>query len=97
MWNEREHPTTTQLADAPESAPTDSSRPPELVIREAPGPDVARRSQGLKDFCSGAILISIGFAFGGSVFLGNPGPLDWVFDTLGAAWIAKGLWGLWNS
>jgi len=70
---------------------------PELVIREEARPDLDLRAQGLKDCASGAILISIGFAFGGSVFLGNPGLLDWIFDCLGMFLIAKGVRALYSA
>jgi hypothetical protein len=66
--------------------------PPELVIHEEQGFDAEQRATGIKSVVSGAILIAIGFAFGGSVFLGNPGPLDWFFDGLGTFWVCKGLY-----
>lgn len=46
----------------------------------------------LGDILAGLVLIGIGFTFGGSVFLGNPGPLDYFFDCLGVFWILRGLY-----
>ena len=46
----------------------------------------------LGDILGGLVLIGIGFTFGGSVFLGNPGPLDYFFDCLGIFWLARGLY-----
>ena len=51
-----------------------------------------KTSKGLKDIIAGVVLIGIGFLFGGSVFLGNPGLLDYIFDGLGVFWIAKGIY-----
>jgi hypothetical protein len=51
-----------------------------------------RRQQGVRDMVGGAVLIGIGFLFGGSVFLGNPTFLDWIFDGLGTFWVAKGVY-----
>ena len=50
------------------------------------------RSAGVRDIVSGAVLIGIGFALGGSVFTGDdPTILDWMFDVLGSFWILKGI------
>ena len=43
------------------------------------------------------MLIGVGFAFGGSIFTGNPSFLDWIFDGLGIFWISKGLYMLATS
>jgi len=92
-----------EINDAPDLREQDSVRTspigprPDFVIREEAGADLDLRARGLKDCASGAILISIGFAFGGSVFLGNPGLLDWIFDCLGMFWLAKGLWALYSA
>jgi len=56
-----------------------------------------RKRQGVRDLAAGALLIGIGFLFGGSVFLGNPTILDWVFDGLGTFWVAKGIYFLATS
>lgn len=56
------------------------------------GVDTEKRSRGVKNIVGGAVLIGIGFALGGSVFLGNPSALDWFFDGLGTLWILKGLY-----
>jgi len=54
--------------------------------------DGAVRAAGIRDIVSGAVLIGIGFAMGGSVFTGaDPTILDWMFDLLGAFWIIKGI------
>lgn len=45
----------------------------------------------MRDIVSGAILIGIGFALGGSVFLGDFSPLNFFFDGLGTFFIIKGL------
>ena len=47
--------------------------------------------KGVGDLISGVVIIAIGFTFGGSVFLGNPGPLDYFFDGLGVIWIGRGI------
>lgn len=52
----------------------------------------ARRGQGVRDLVGGAVLIGIGFLFGGSVFMGNPTTIDWIFDGLGTFWVAKGIY-----
>jgi hypothetical protein len=52
------------------------------------------KSKALKDIIAGVVLIGIGFLFGGSVFLGNPGILDYFFDGLGVFWIGKGIYQL---
>ena len=49
---------------------------------------------GIGDIIAGVVLIGIGFLFGGSIFLGNPGPLDYFFDGLGLFWIGKGIYRL---
>ncbi len=97
MLNPRE---TSEAVDVCEPPQRDAPPPPplpEILIRDEPACDVERRAQGLKDCATGAILVSIGLAFGGSVFLGNPGPLDWLFDSLGTFWIAKGLWQIYSA
>lgn len=45
----------------------------------------------MRDIITGAVLIGIGFAFGGSVFLGDFSPLNLLFDGLGTFFIIKGL------
>jgi len=60
--------------------------------RSSPSMAELRRRQGVRDLAGGALLIGIGFLFGGSVFLGNPTILDWVFDGLGTFWAAKGIY-----
>ncbi len=44
----------------------------------------------MRDIITGVVLIGIGFAFGGSVFLGNLDPLNILFDGLGTFFIIKG-------
>ena len=53
-----------------------------------------KSGSGVKDIIAGVVLIGIGFLFGGSVFLGNPGLLDYFFDGLGVFWIGKGIYRL---
>ncbi len=48
--------------------------------------------KGIGDIIAGVALIAIGFTFGGSVFLGNPGLLDYFFDGLGIFWIGLGIY-----
>lgn len=45
----------------------------------------------MRDIVTGAALIGIGFAFGGSVFLGDFGVSNLIFDGLGTFFIIKGL------
>ena len=56
------------------------------------GADAGQRQTGVKNIVGGIVLIGIGLLFGGSVFLGNPGVLDWIFDGLGTFWVCKGLY-----
>jgi len=51
-----------------------------------------KSGNGIGDIVAGVILIGIGFAIGGSVFLGNPGILDFIFDGLGIFWIGRGIY-----
>ena len=97
MLDPRESNEAVDVCEPPREAVPPSPPRPAIVIREERRPDSERRTQGLKDCTTGAILISIGLAFGGSVFLGNPGPLDWVFDSLGMFWIGKGLWEIYSA
>jgi hypothetical protein len=53
-----------------------------------------KSGSGVKDIMAGVVLIGIGFLFGGSIFLGNPGLLDYFFDGLGLFWIGKGIYRL---
>ena len=59
---------------------------------KVPNNEELRRGQGVRDLVGGSVLIGIGFLFGGSVFMGNPTLLDWIFDGLGIFWIAKGIY-----
>ena len=54
----------------------------------------SKSGAGIGDIIAGIVLIGIGFLFGGSIFLGNPGPLDYFFDGLGLFWIGKGIYRL---
>jgi hypothetical protein len=47
--------------------------------------------RGFGDIVAGGFLIGIGLVMGGSVFLGNPGWLDYIFDSLGVFWIGYGI------
>ncbi|MEK7270076.1 MAG: hypothetical protein AAB215_03935 [Planctomycetota bacterium] len=46
------------------------------------------------DIIGGLLLIGVGFALGGSVFMGNFDALNLVFDGLGILWIGKGIYKL---
>ena len=59
--------------------------------------DIGKRQSGIKNILGGTVLIAIGFAFGGSVFLGNPEPIDYFFDGLGTLWVLKGVWDLFSA
>ena len=61
---------------------------------EIQGQAATKSGSGVGDIIAGVVLIGIGFLFGGSVFLGNPGLLDYVFDGLGVFWIGKGIYRL---
>lgn len=45
----------------------------------------------MRDIITGAVLIGIGFAFGGSIFLGDFSLINLFFDGLGTFFIIKGL------
>jgi hypothetical protein len=45
----------------------------------------------MRDIITGVVLIGVGFAFGGSVFMGDFSPLNIFFDGLGVLFIIKGL------
>ena len=51
----------------------------------------------MRDIISGAVLIGIGFLFGGSVFQGDFSLPSLFFDGLGTFWIVKGLIGLYRQ
>ena len=53
-----------------------------------------KEGSGIGDIIAGVVLIGIGFLFGGSIFLGNPTTLDYLFDGLGLFWIGKGIYRL---
>jgi len=81
----------------PQTAVLDRQRPgggpgPGPRPSNVPSNEELRKSQGVRDLVGGAVLIGIGFFFGGSIFMGNPTLLDWVFDGLGTFWIAKGIY-----
>ena len=48
--------------------------------------------KGIGEIIAGVAIIGIGFAFGGSVFLGNPDVVDYIFDGLGIFWIGRGIY-----
>jgi len=45
----------------------------------------------MNDIIAGLVLIGIGFALGGSIFLGDFSPVSIIFDGLGIFWIVKGV------
>ena len=51
-----------------------------------------RRKTGIRDIVGGVVLIGIGFAYGGSIFMGTADVIDWAFDILGTFWVVKGLY-----
>jgi 3-hydroxy-3-methylglutaryl CoA synthase len=51
-----------------------------------------RRKTGLRDIVGGLVLIAIGFAYGGSIFMGTADVIDWAFDLVGTFWLLKGLY-----
>jgi hypothetical protein len=53
-----------------------------------------RSHKGIGDIIAGVVIIGIGFSYGGSVFLGNPGLLDYCFDGLGVFWVGRGIFKL---
>ncbi|NIM49276.1 MAG: hypothetical protein GTN78_19855 [Gemmatimonadales bacterium] len=51
----------------------------------------------MRDIIAGVVLIAIGLAFGGSVFLGDFSVINFIFDGLGTFFIIKGLVGIYKS
>ncbi|MHC4972039.1 MAG: hypothetical protein ACYTG3_06880 [Planctomycetota bacterium] len=51
-----------------------------------------RRKTGIRDVVGGLVLIAIGFAYGGSIFMGTADVIDWAFDLVGTFWVVKGLY-----
>jgi hypothetical protein len=51
----------------------------------------------MKDIITGAVLIGIGFAFGGSVFLGDFSVPSLIFDGLGVFFIVRGVVRIYKS
>ena len=51
-----------------------------------------RRKTGVRDIVGGLVLIGIGFAYGGSIFMGTADVIDWAFDLVGTFWVVKGLY-----
>lgn len=45
----------------------------------------------MRDLIAGAVLIGIGFVFGGSVFFGDFSLFNIIFDGLGVVFIVRGL------
>ena len=52
------------------------------------------RSDGIKNILAGLVLIGIGFAYGGSMFLGTADGFDYFFDVLGSVWVLRGVYQL---
>ena len=68
-------------------------RPPaDRAVAHRGGHDADKKAKGFKNVLGGCGLIGVGLLFGGSVFLGNPTTLDWIFDGLGTLWIYKGVY-----
>jgi hypothetical protein len=76
------------------------AEPQRPVFDESPRPAVTvtergmQRGAGVRDVVSGLVLIGIGLLYGGSVFTGTANALDWAFDILGTAWVARGVYRL---
>lgn len=91
-----------QAVEAPSPPPLPQSGGIQMVggvIQSAQEADIQEHSEpkaksGVGDIIAGVVLIGIGLAFGGSVFTGNPGLLDYFFDGLGIFWIGKGIYHL---
>ncbi len=74
--------------------PAHLHEPREVELPPVENDDSGRRSAGVRDIVSGAVLIGIGFVLGGSIFSGDPSALDWFFDILGLFWVGKGVYQL---
>jgi hypothetical protein len=70
----------TETTAAIHSEPSETASPEKKSIK------------GTGDIISGIVIMGIGFMVGGSVFLGNPGLLDYFFDGLGLFWIGRGIY-----
>ncbi len=46
----------------------------------------------MKNLIWGALIIGIGLMNGGSIFTGNPGMFDYVFDVLGIVLVVSGIY-----
>ena len=77
-------PTQSSLSPIEETANLNSGQSDETSSEK-------KSINGIGDLISGVVIIAIGFTFGGSVFLGNPGILDYFFDGLGVFWIGRGI------
>ena len=80
-------PANASLPAAENAANLDSARVDETTSEKSP-------RKGFGDIFWGIAIIGIGFTYGGSVFLGNPGPFDYFFDGLGVFWIGRGIYKL---
>ena len=80
-------PANASFPAAVNAANLDSTQVDETSSEKAP-------RKGFGDIFWGIVIIGIGFTYGGSVFLGNPGPFDYVFDGLGVFWIGRGVYRL---
>lgn len=83
--------------DRDRTALVDQEQAPPVHARLGPSTSHAaenaeRKKAGVRDLIGGGVLIGIGFAFGGSVFLGTADSIDWVFDLLGSFWVLKGIY-----
>ena len=48
----------------------------------------------MQDIFWGLVIIGVGFAVGGSIFMGNFSLINFFFDGLGVFWIGKGVVGM---
>ncbi len=85
-------PASAAVAGAQDKAQLDT------VASDATSSSSEKKSyKGIGDIIAGIVIIGIGFSYGGSVFFGNPGPLDYFFDGLGVFWIGRGIFKLVRS
>ncbi|MBS2033930.1 hypothetical protein JST97_03030 [bacterium] len=46
----------------------------------------------MRNITTGGLILLYGFLNGGSIFLGNPSPVDWAFDSAGIGLVLFGAW-----
>jgi hypothetical protein len=92
----RPNPTMERRAPPRPHSPSGAAHAPEPGAYHADMVEAAykadRRKTGIRDIIGGVVLILIGFAYGGSIFMGTADVIDWAFDLLGTFWVVKGLY-----